>query len=133
MTDISESKTRFEGATPILNVRNLSASIYYYVKILGFTKDWDDGAMASVSRDNASIMLCHGEQGQPGTWIWIGVNDVEILYGEYKAQGASIKQEPTNYYWAYEMRIEDPDGHILRFGSDPKEEEPYKGRYNRNQ
>ncbi|NLF03184.1 MAG: hypothetical protein GX601_19645 [Anaerolineales bacterium] len=24
------------------------------------------------------------------------------------------------YSWAYEMRVEDPDGHVRRFGSDPK-------------
>ena len=27
----------------------------------------------------------------------------------------------VNYSWAYEMRIEDPDGHVLRFGSEPKQ------------
>ena len=122
-------KIRFERITPILSVKNLPASIDHYVKVLGFKKDWEDGdppTMASVSRDNYSIMLCQGAQGQPGTWIWIGVNNVEILFEEYKAQGATIRQEPTNYSWAYEMRIEDPDGHVLRFGSDPKEGEPYK-------
>jgi len=122
-------KIRFEGSTPILNVENVPASIDYYVKVLGFRKDWSDGdppTMASVSRDNSDIMLCQDAQGQPGTWIWIGVNDVELLFEDCKTQGAKIRQEPTNYSWAYEMRIEDPDGHVLRIGSDPKEGEPYK-------
>ncbi len=126
MPDTIKKKTRFEASTPILSVKNLSASIDYYVNILGFKKDWGEGAMASVSRDNASVMLCQGEQGQPGTWVWFGVADAEMLYEEYKAHGAKIQQEPTNYSWAYEMRVEDPDGHVLRFGSDPKEGEPYK-------
>ena len=122
-------KTRVECITPILSVRNLPASIDHYVKVLGFTKDWDDGdppTMASVSRDNHSIMLCKGAQGQPGTWVWIGVGNVEVLLEEHKAQGATILQEPTNYSWAYEMRVEDPDGHVLRFGSDPRKDEPYQ-------
>jgi hypothetical protein len=31
----------FEGAIPILNVRDVSASIDYYVNKLGFEKKWD--------------------------------------------------------------------------------------------
>ena len=28
---------------------------------------------------------------------------------------------PEHYPWAYEMKVTDPDGHVLRFGSEPKE------------
>ena len=31
---------------------------------------------------------------------------------------------PTNYHWAYEMQVEDLDGNVLRFGSDPKPDQP---------
>jgi hypothetical protein len=27
-----------------------------------------------------------------------------------------------NRPWAYEMQVEDPDGHVLRFGSEPLSE-----------
>ena len=113
-------KTRFECITPILSVKNVPASIEYYVKVLGFKTDWSNGAFASVSRDNLSIYFCQGAQGQPGTWVWIGVEDVDALYEEYKASGATIREAPTNYPWACEMRVEDPDGHVLRIGSEPK-------------
>lgn len=87
--------------------------------------DWNDGAMASVSRDSAFIMLCHRDQGQPGTWVRIGVDDVAVLYEEYKGTGVKFRTQPTNYSWVYAMSVEDPDGHVLRFGSDPREDEPY--------
>jgi hypothetical protein len=29
---------------------------------------------------------------------------------------------PTNYSWAVEMQIEDPDGNVLRLGSEPRTE-----------
>jgi hypothetical protein len=32
---------------------------------------------------------------------------------------------PTNYSWAYEMVVADPDGHALRIGSDPKDDVPF--------
>lgn len=113
-----------ECIIPILNVNSLKASIRYYVDVLGFKVDWggdDSTDMASVSHDGKAIMLCQGDQGQAGTWIWIGVNDIQPLFEQYRSNGVKFREEPTNYPWAYEMKIEDPDGHVLRFGSDPKE------------
>ena len=116
----------FEGITPILRAQSLPASIDYYVGTLGFKVDWHvPGIMASVSRDRCAIMICEGDQGHPGTWVWIGVEDVEALFEEYTGKGAKVRHPPTNYQWAYEMQIEDPDGHVLRFGSEPKTDQPY--------
>lgn len=118
------AKVEVECIVPILRVRSLSASLRYYREILGFQLDWgnpDGSDMASVSRDGHAIMLCQGAQGQPGTWIWIGVGDIEPLFAEYRRSGAEFLQAPTNRPWAYEMQIKDPDGHVLRFGSEPKE------------
>jgi len=65
-------------------------------------------------------MLIEGEQGQPGTWVWIGVEDADVFYAEFSANGAHIRSPPENFSWAYEFAVEDPDGHVLRIGSDPK-------------
>lgn len=116
----------FECVIPILRVGSLRASIDYYVSVLGFKVDWHEpGGMASVSRDGRAIMLCEGGQGNPGTWVWIGVDDSAILFDEYRAKGATIRMAPTNYPWAYEMQVEDPDGHVLRFGSEPRADRPF--------
>ena len=109
-----------ENVTPILRVEDLEASRRYYIQTLGFSLDWDACGMISVSRDRASIMLCEGEQGQPGTWLWIGVEDADVFFAEFSAKGAHIRSPPQNFRWAYEFEVEDPDGHVLRFGSDPK-------------
>lgn len=120
------SRTPFERAEPILRVENMSVSVRYYVETLGFTNaDWGTDGFTAVTRDRAGIYLCQGAQGQPGTWAWIGVEDVGALYEEYKKSGARIRQKPANYPWAYEMTVEDPDGHVLRFGSDPKSDLPF--------
>jgi uncharacterized glyoxalase superfamily protein PhnB len=115
----------FEGVTPILRVRNLSASIEHYVKVLGFHLDWEGpGIFASVSRGGCTLFLCEDDQGSFPTWVWIGVADAEALFEAYKARGAKIRHPPTNYAWAYEMQVEDPDGHVLRMGSEPKKGRP---------
>ncbi len=112
-----------ECIIPILRVTSLAASIRFYVGVLGFQVDWGgerDSVMASVSRDGRAIMLCQGAQGQSGTWVWIGVEDIEPLFHQFTSAGAKVIQGPTSYDWAYEFRLEDPDGHVLRFGSEPK-------------
>jgi catechol 2,3-dioxygenase-like lactoylglutathione lyase family enzyme len=120
------NKTLFERAEPILSVRDLPASLRYYVDVLGFTNaDWGTDTFTAVTRDGAGLYLCQGAQGRPGTWAWIGVEDVGLLHHEYTASGATIRLSPHNYPWAYEMQVEDPDGHVLRFGSDPRTDQPF--------
>ncbi len=116
----------FDGATPIFCVASVRASIEYYVNALGFKVDWEGGpGFASVSRGRCHIFLCEEDQGHPGAWTWIGVSDTDSLAAEYRERGAKIRHPPTNYPWAYEMQVQDPDGNVLRFGSEPKKDEPF--------
>ena len=72
--------TRFEHATPILRVRSMATSLNYYVEILGFRNaEWGTELFTSVNRHGAAIYLCQGNQGVPGTWLWIGIEDVAAL------------------------------------------------------
>ena len=86
---------------------------------------WGD-TFTSVGRDGYGFYLCEGAQGRPGTWAWVGVYDVNLLYEEFREKGAKIILPPTNYPHALEMHVEDPDGHVLRFGSGPLEDEPFE-------
>jgi catechol 2,3-dioxygenase-like lactoylglutathione lyase family enzyme len=123
MPQTKAARTQFEHANPILNVADLARSVAYYVDVLGFTNaDWGGEDFTCVSRDGASIYLSEGDQGHPGTWVWVGVGDVEELHAEYEQSGARILHPPENFPWACEMKVGDPDGHVLRFGSDPKNE-----------
>jgi catechol 2,3-dioxygenase-like lactoylglutathione lyase family enzyme len=124
-TELAKSSAvSFEGVSPILRVQDLPASTDYYVRTLGFAIDWQGPYFASVSRGNCHIFLSQGDQGQPGTWVWIGVEDADALWEEYRRTGAKLRNMPTNYPWAYELQIEDLDGNVLRLGSDSKKNEP---------
>ncbi len=112
---------RFECIDPILRTENMQASLHFYVDVLGFKNaPWGTDDFTHIGRDGRGIYLCRGGQGRGGAWVWIGVEDVRKLHEEYKAQGVTIRMPPTNYPWALEMQIEDPDGNVLRFGSDPE-------------
>jgi predicted enzyme related to lactoylglutathione lyase len=121
MAQTVPTTVRFECITPILRVENMEASLGFYVNTLGFQNaSWGNGDFTHVGRDGVGIYLCKGGQGQGKAWIWVGVEDVEKLHEEYKARGVTIRLPPTNYPWALEMQIEDPDGNVLRLGSEPK-------------
>jgi predicted enzyme related to lactoylglutathione lyase len=121
MTDNNQSRIRFECINPILRVENMQSSLEFYVNALGFENaSWGTEDFTSITRDRTGIYLCRGGQGQGKAWIWIGVDDVEKLHQEYQALGLKIRLPPTNYPWALEMHLEDPDGNVLRLGSDPK-------------
>jgi catechol 2,3-dioxygenase-like lactoylglutathione lyase family enzyme len=111
----------FRAASPILPVTDLARSLDYYVRVLGFAVDWQDATgMASVTRDGCALMLCQGDQGHAGTWVWVGVADVDALHQDLKARGALVRHPPSDYPWAREMQIADLDGNVLRLGSDPR-------------
>jgi predicted enzyme related to lactoylglutathione lyase len=119
-TAIEARRVRFEGAQPILRVSDMQASLQFYVDVLGFKNaTWGNDDFTSVNRDQAGIYLCREDQGKGGAWAWIGVEDVRPLFEEYKVRGVKIRMEPTNFPWALEMQIEDPDGNVLRLGSEP--------------
>jgi predicted enzyme related to lactoylglutathione lyase len=110
----------FENSQPILRVESIQASLRFYVDLLGFQNaGWGTDEFTSISRDRAGIYLCSGGQGRGGAWVWIGVEDVAKLHQEYQARGVPIRMPPTNFPWALEMQVEDPDGNVLRFGSEP--------------
>jgi len=56
--------------------------------------------------------------------VWVGRSDADALLDEYRRTGPKVRHPPTNYPWAYEMQGEDPDGNVLRLGSDTKSNEP---------
>jgi catechol 2,3-dioxygenase-like lactoylglutathione lyase family enzyme len=113
------------GITPILRVANLDASIAYYLDQLGFHLQWRTGPVASLARDRAALMLCEGDQGHTGTWVWISAQDVDMLYTELGRRKARLRHPPTNYPWgSRECQVTDLDGHVLRFGSDLRPGEP---------
>jgi catechol 2,3-dioxygenase-like lactoylglutathione lyase family enzyme len=113
--------THIECIDPILRVEDMDRSVRYYGDVLGFeSAAWSTNDFARVGRDGRGIFLCRGGQGRGGAWVWIGVGDVRALHKAFQERGAIIRREPKNEPWALEMQIEDPDGNVLRFGSEPE-------------
>ena len=93
-----DKQFRIEHIVPILNVKDISVSLDFYVNALGFIEaEWGKGTFfTSVSRDKSGIYLCQNGQGCSGTWIWIGFDgDIRALYSEFRSKGVLILEPPT--------------------------------------
>ena len=111
---------------PVLPVRDLRRSVQFYTAVLGFKLDWggDEGdTICSVSRDGCCVMLSQSLGGTSGSWVWIGLED-DLLFEEFRRRGVKVRQEPSNYSWAYEMKFEDIDGNVLWLGTETRKDLP---------
>jgi uncharacterized glyoxalase superfamily protein PhnB len=128
------------GCRPILCVQSVPRSIEYYVNLLGFHLGWswsdadkrflrpgEEGTptFALVGRGQVQLMLSQKSQGVPGVWLHLDIHTakhLDALYDEWKRRGARITEPPSSRPWGmYEMRVQDPDGHMLRLSAPRRE------------
>ncbi|MGH9876091.1 MAG: VOC family protein [Nitrososphaera sp.] len=126
-----QNKAYFLACKPILNVKDVNASVDYYCNKLGFTKvfSWTDGGFcdygkftfAEVHRGRASIMLSLEEHAEKRVWIYLDLDniaDFELLHQEFKAHGALIVEPPNDKPWHMrEMLVKDLDANFMRIGA----------------
>jgi predicted lactoylglutathione lyase len=129
------------GCRPNLLLSDLGTSARFYSHMLGFRVGWrwsdrqarflPDGedlapgepGTALVVRDHAHVLLTQ-QAGLHTTWLHLDVHtrrQVDDLFGEWAAGGAEIAEPPSVRPWGmYEMRLHDPDGHVLRVSARPE-------------
>jgi catechol 2,3-dioxygenase-like lactoylglutathione lyase family enzyme len=114
--------------TPILFVRDVTASAGFYRDRLGFQVDLLYGSppyYGSVSRGGACLHLRHVESPnfaelaarEPALIVAsITVTGVEALEAELAAAGAEITQRLTPHAWGgTDFHVRDPDGNTFSF------------------
>lgn len=117
------ARVHLEHSTPILRVESMEAALAFYVGKLGFENaEWGGDEFTCVTRGGAGIYLSLGDQGLGKAWVWIGAGDVRRLAEELQAAGIPLRMGPRNFPWALEIQVEDPDGNVIRFGSEPEPE-----------
>ena len=132
---MGDAHANFVRIAPVLMVSDVQASAAYYRDKLGFNYDrfWGEPpTFVMLRRDGLMIMLAehsHGDgpgdtnpngrvSGHEDQWdAYIWVDDVDVLYEEVKAAGATIFSELCNtFYDLREFQISDPDGYQIGFG-----------------
>jgi catechol 2,3-dioxygenase-like lactoylglutathione lyase family enzyme len=110
----------FQTIVPILYSRDIPASVAYYTGILGFTGKWmygDPPSFAGINKDSVEVFFSNDHREFAGTSIAIMVDNVDEYYESVKAKGANVKMHLRDMPSGMrEFLVEDPDGHIIRFG-----------------
>src|SRR5215203_6380364 len=108
---------QFEKSVTILFSTDIQRSLDFYIEKLGFEQKWDWGTppdFGGVVKDQVELFFCLNDQGHPGTWMCIVVDDVDAYYDNIKNKGAKILSVPEDKEWFMrEMLVQDPDGHII--------------------
>jgi uncharacterized glyoxalase superfamily protein PhnB len=118
---------RLEGTRLILAVRNLRTATDFYVKTLGFRRDFGDESdgWSWLSRDNFRLGLGEcpdavpaNELGDHSYVAYVNVDDIDGLHAEFVSRGAPIRTPPETKPWGMrEFALQTPDGHRMTFGS----------------
>ncbi len=135
-----EDKPNIQLAVPFFMVRDMEASLDFYLNKLGFklTNQWTPRGKIEwcwLQRESVAMMLQeernkekYDAQGARGTGVSIcfQCEDALALYHEFTAKGVEIKEPFVgNNLWVVAFR--DPDGYKLDFESptDVEEETTY--------
>jgi len=116
-------------ARAVLHVRDVEASLRFYVERLGFTRSWryeEDGraSVAQVERQGCALILAdHWPEKSGKGLMFISLNvepatregatvALDALRAELEAKGVSVKEGS----WGYRILVvDDPDGNQLFF------------------
>jgi uncharacterized glyoxalase superfamily protein PhnB len=114
------SDSSFKGANSIMPARNAHETARFYKDRLGFTIGvlWEKPNYACVNRGGVFIEFGEGRPAHVGSGVcYIHVDDVDAVYEELKARGASFVDAPEDRdYGSRDFRVRDNDGNLLIFG-----------------
>lgn len=125
-------QAQFKQMRPMLQSRDVKASIEFYTSILGFKLDdslEQDGTIkwASLYKDEVCLMFTLGNQIPVMTGdLYIYPNDLELLWNNIKDKceiAVPIENKP---YGMREFVIKDNNGYILKFGKSTTEKSDYE-------
>jgi uncharacterized glyoxalase superfamily protein PhnB len=109
-----------DSIVPVLYSEDIRQSILYFKEKLGFSESWEwdeELSFGGVDWGEVRIFFCKKDQGNPGTWLCINLDNVDEYYEFIRDRGAKVISPPQDMPWFMrEMLVEAPDGHMLRFG-----------------
>jgi catechol 2,3-dioxygenase-like lactoylglutathione lyase family enzyme len=118
------------ASAPQFLVENLSESLTFYERRLGFSRDFVyEDFYAGMSRDHAVIHLkcapkleaerAHRKAGEHLD-AYLAASGIGELHDEFIGRGAPIIRPLEQRPWGVrDFYVEDPDGYILCFGEAP--------------
>ena len=106
-----------QKALPCLPVGDVAAAVCYYVDVLGFQINYQQGDLGVMDRDNITVLLVPRGVDPAAGSMYVYVRDADALYTELKAKGAKVEGEPVSHPWGLrDFEVVDLDVNDIRFG-----------------
>lgn len=120
---------------PILNVRDLEASVRFYVEQLGFQPSFsvpgpdgkDNFTIVTMGAATLALTNEHGEIMLGGSGISLMVYvphdvDIDVYCEQVRARGVGLLHELNTEYWGDRMFVvQDPDGYVVSLAKTVKQ------------
>jgi catechol 2,3-dioxygenase-like lactoylglutathione lyase family enzyme len=121
-----KKKTTILGTRYVLAVRDLAKSATYYEEQLGFKTWWSGEGWHFLRWEKFMVMLgeCKDDRSAFETrnhsyFAYIDVEEIDLLYSEYKNRAIDIITDLQNKPWGQrEFAIRTIDGHRITFGQE---------------
>ena len=116
-------------AMPILSVKDMSDTVAFYTKGLGFSLagTWqnDDGtpSFSIVQLDQVTLGLAAGstDASSEGWSAYLYLADIDAFADQIQAKGVKLYRGPENsFYHCREIEVLDPSGNTICFAQDLK-------------
>ncbi len=112
---------------PLLKVKNVDASVKFYVEKLGFNNAFNmqgpDGvnafAFVDLGKPTIGLSLAQDDNAGVGNGVELMIyvaaeTDIDTYYAEVQQKGVKIESELATQYWGDRtFTIHDPDGYVL--------------------
>ena len=110
----------------VLAVKDLAVETDYYLKKLGFVRDFTVPGWEFLSFGDFKVMLgeCADamlavDTGDHSYFAYVLVEDVDAVFEEFKINGAQFNSGPADKPWGLrEFAVVTPDGHRITFGQE---------------
>ncbi len=116
---------------PEFFVRDLSASLGFYIQALGFRAVRTEASFAVVALGDAYVLLAVADKTTPSTREWpaiaarrigcnirIMVDDIEAIHRRVSKHGVAVVHEiGDREFGLRDFIVADPDGFLLRFAA----------------
>ena len=129
MPDNADNPVKIAGTAPVLLVEDVSMAVAYYCVILGFRVEFTQNEQyMGVFRDGVHVHLAsaNGAPLHSNRVAWADgfrpadvnffVSDVDALYAEVTAKGATVDGPPKSQpHGVRDFQVTDLNGYMLRF------------------
>jgi len=129
----------FSHVEPVLAVKDVSETIYYWQNVLGFPTKWTWGeppTFGAVSWQKVHVQFYQNEalaEASKGNSIWIRLQRIEELYKFHQAQNANIVDPLEKKPWGmWQYMLRDINGYFICFAGVIPETEKSEKNFSQN-